>query len=91
MTAVLALALTFREAARLLRIDRSSTLHLLIDSGRLRPVSWGSGQRIPREQVEELARTGFTLDGRSSRGVSRRRAAPPRGAGARIRALPVEP
>jgi excisionase family DNA binding protein len=66
-----ALALTFREAARLLRIDRSSTLHELIAAGRLRPVSWGRGQRIPLEQVQELARVGFTVGGKPARIVSR--------------------
>ena len=84
-----ALALTFREAARLLRIDRASTLHKLIDVGRLRPVPWGGRQRIPLEQVQELARTGFTVDGKPSRARSHpRRAAPSVG---RIRELEVEP
>jgi excisionase family DNA binding protein len=56
------LALSKREAARLLGIDRGKTLHALIRAGRLRTVPWGSGRRIPREDVERLAREGFELD-----------------------------
>lgn len=83
-----ALALTYREAARLLRIDRGSTLSELIRAGRLRPVPWGKRNRIPLEQVQELARTGFTVAGKPSRAISRpRRAA----LGGRIRDLEVEP
>ncbi|ACG73250.1 hypothetical protein AnaeK_2022 [Anaeromyxobacter sp. K] len=88
----IALALTFREAARLLRVDRGATLHELIRRGLLRPVPWGNGQRIPLEQVLELARDGFTVGGKPSRARSNpRRAAPAPGVGARIRALGVEP
>ena len=87
-----ALALTFREAARLLRIDRSSTLHHLIDAGLLRPVPWGDRRRIPLEQVQELARSGFTVCGKPSRARSHpRRALPAPGVGDRIRDLEVEP
>jgi excisionase family DNA binding protein len=87
-----ALALTFREAARLLRVDRGATLHELIRTGRLRPVPWGRGQRIPLEQVQELARTGFTVNGRPSRAVSRaRRGGSAAEMAARVRALEVEP
>lgn len=86
-----ALALSLREAARLLGIDRGSTLHDLIRAGRLRPVPWGNRHRIPLEQIQELARTGFTVDGKPGRAVSRpRRAIPAPGVGARIRALEVE-
>jgi excisionase family DNA binding protein len=85
------LACTFREAARLLRIDRGVTLQELVRAGRLRPVPWGKGQRIPLEQIQELARTGFTVNGKPSRAVSWRRTAPPAGVGARIRALEVDP
>ncbi|WP_242344008.1 helix-turn-helix domain-containing protein [Anaeromyxobacter terrae] len=87
--AVAGLALTFREAAALLRIDRSSTLHELIRAGRLRPVPWGKGQRIPLEQIQELARTGFTVSGKPSRARSTPRRAPAAGVGARIRAIEV--
>ncbi len=90
--ASVALALSYREAARLLRIDRGDTLHDLISTGLLRPVPWGKGKRIPLEQVQELARTGFTVKGRPSRAASRpRRAIPAPGVGTRIRALEVEP
>jgi excisionase family DNA binding protein len=86
------LALTFREAAKLLRVDRGTTLHTLIRADRLRPVPWGKGQRIPLEQVQQLARTGFTIGGKPSRAVSRpRRAGPTGGMGARIRAIEVAP
>jgi hypothetical protein len=89
--AVPALALTFREAARLLRIDRNATLHELIRRDLLRPVPWGKGQRIPLEQVQEIARTGFTVNGKPSRARSNpRRAAPAPGVGNRIRAIEVE-
>jgi excisionase family DNA binding protein len=84
-----ALALTFREAARLLRIDRNSTLHELIRRGLLRPVPWGKGQRIPLEEVQRLAREGFTVNGKPSRAVSRRRTVPAPGVGNRIRAIEV--
>jgi excisionase family DNA binding protein len=85
------LACTFREAARLLRIDRGSTLHDLIRAGRLKPVPWGKSQRIPLEQIQELARTGFTVNGKPSRARSNpRHAAPAAGVGNRIRAIEVE-
>jgi excisionase family DNA binding protein len=86
-----ALALSYREAARLLRIDRGSTLIDLISAGRLKPVPWGGRRRIPLEQVQELARTGFTVNGKPSRAVSRpRRSVPAPGVGNRIRAIEVE-
>jgi excisionase family DNA binding protein len=87
MTAPAALACTFRETARLLHIDRGETLHALIRQGDLRPVPWGKGRRIPREQIEALARRGFTIGERRSRAGSLRRVAPAPG---RIRDLPVE-
>ncbi len=87
-----ALVLSLREAAKLLHIDRGSTLLDLIRAGRLRPVPWGRRQRIPLEEVQRLAREGFsTADGEVSRVVSRPRrvAAAPAG---RIRdAVKVEP
>lgn len=86
-----ALALSYREAARLLRIDRGSTLAELIRAGFLRPVPWGSRrQRIPLEQVQQLARTGFTAGGKPARAVSRRRV-PAAGVGGRIRDIEVLP
>lgn len=89
-----ALALTYREAARLLRIDRGSTLHALIAAGSLRPVPWGEGQRIPLEQVQQLARTGFTVNGKPSRASSRPRSMSrfAKGdVGAAIRSIEVDP
>jgi excisionase family DNA binding protein len=83
-----ALAVSFREAAHLLGIDRGSTLLDLIHAGRLRPVAWGKRQRIPLEQVQELARTGFTARGRPGRALSRSRTSPAPG---RIRDLEVDP
>ncbi len=85
-----ALALSFREAARLLKIDRATTLHALVAAGRLTPIPWGHRQRLPLEQVQELARTGFTLDGKPAR-ARKRRGVPAPGVGARIRDLEVEP
>jgi hypothetical protein len=87
-----ALACTKRETARLLRIDRGATLDELIARKLLIPIPWGKGWRIPLEQIQHLARTGYTVNGRPSRAVSRpRHAGPPRGAGDRIRALEVTP
>ena len=60
-----ALALSRRETATLLRIDRSSTLDKLIEAGFLRLVPWGKGWRIPRE--------GWNLNGLRSRGAPRSR------------------
>jgi hypothetical protein len=85
------LVLSNREAAKLLRIDRGETLHDLIRRGLLRPIPWGNGHRIPLEQVQDLARTGYTVNGKPGRAVSRKRSAlPAPGVGARIRALEVE-
>lgn len=53
-------ALTYREAARLLRVDRSKTLLALIRCGKLRSVPWGRWERIPLVDVQRLAETGFT-------------------------------
>jgi excisionase family DNA binding protein len=87
-----ALALSYREAAKLLRIDRSSTLHELIDAGLLRPVPWGRRKRIPLEQVQQLARTGYTVNGKPGRARSHRRCAlPAPGVAGRIRAIEVDP
>lgn len=52
------LLLSYRQAAKLLGISRGSSLHDLIQRGLLRPVTLCGQQRIPREQVEELARNG---------------------------------
>lgn len=84
------LVLSYREAARLLKIDRGSTLHELIRRGDLETIPWGSGCRIPLASVQALARRGWTLDGKPVRAVSRpRRGVPAAGVGDRIRALRV--
>ena len=59
----IALALSRRRAAQLLRIDRGDTLDQLIRRGLLREIPWGKGKRIPLEDVERLAREGFTAEG----------------------------
>jgi hypothetical protein len=69
------LVVSFREAARLLKIDRGATLHDLIRAGQLRPIPWGARQRIPLEQIQALARRGFTVNGKPSRAISRPRRA----------------
>jgi hypothetical protein len=54
------LTVSFREAARMLGIDRGVTLHALVRSGRLTAIPWGARLRIRVEEIRELARTGFT-------------------------------
>lgn len=54
------LVVSKREAAHLLGIDRGRTLGELLRSGRLRAIPWGRGERIPLEEVQRLAREGFT-------------------------------
>lgn len=56
-----ALAVSYREAARLLGIDRGSTLSALVARGVVRSVPWGKRSRIPLAEVERLASEGFTL------------------------------
>jgi excisionase family DNA binding protein len=53
-----ALLLSFRETAKLLGVGRGKTLHELIAAGLLRPVKLLGRSLIPREQIEQLARTG---------------------------------
>ena len=52
------LLLSFRAAAKLLGIGRGDSLNALIKSGLIRPVMLLGKLKIPREQVEELARAG---------------------------------
>lgn len=68
------LALSRRQAARLLRVDRGATLDELVRRGLLREIPWGKGRRIPLEDVERLAREGFAAEGARPRRrpVSRR-------------------
>jgi hypothetical protein len=68
------LALSKREAARLLGIDRGATLDHLIRTGRVHLVPWGRGHRIPLEDVQRVAREGFTFHDKPVRTrLSRRR------------------
>ncbi len=62
----MALAVSRRQASRLLGC-RPATVADLVRRGLLREVPWGEGRRIPLEAVEELARTGWRLDGRPPR------------------------
>ena len=55
------LLLTFSQAAALLGVGRNASLHALIRTGLLRPVTLLGKARIPREQVEALARGGDAL------------------------------
>lgn len=52
------LLLSYRAAARLLGVGRNATLHALIAAGHLVPVVLLGRARIPREQIEALARAG---------------------------------
>jgi hypothetical protein len=85
------LACTFRQAALILRIDRGATLHQLIRQGDLTPVPWGKRKRIPLEQIQALARRGFTISRKPSRAVSRARRSSGAGAVLRIRDLEIDP
>lgn len=65
MSAV-ALAVSRRQASRLLGC-RPATVAELVRRGMLREVPWGDSRRIPLESVQELARTGWRLDGTAPR------------------------
>lgn len=87
------LVLSKREVAEMLGIDRSRTLGRLIETGLMRTVPWGDGVRIPREDVERVARQGIPKDlgkpARMRRRDGRYAVRPPdSGVGDRIRALP---
>ena len=69
------LALSRRKSARLLGVGRGQTIDLLIRTGRLRLIPFGRGYRIPLEDVQRVAREGFTLDGVPVRTRSSRRRA----------------
>lgn len=64
-----ALAVGWREAGRLLGIDRNrdGTLGELVRLGYLHPIPWGRGTRFSVEELQELARTGWRLSGRPVR------------------------
>lgn len=52
------LLLSLARAAALLGVSRNRTIHDLIDSGALRVVVVAGRIRVPREEVERLAREG---------------------------------
>jgi hypothetical protein len=87
-------ALSLRDAARRLGIDRGGRLRDLIDARVIQTIPWGTGGvRVPAREIERILAEG--LPDSSSRSKPRRRAArraavPPAGVGARIRALTVE-
>ena len=66
------LLLTFRAADRALCV-RHGTAADLVARGLLRAVPWFGSQRIPREELERLARQGVTPTGRPPRGRQARR------------------
>ncbi len=67
------LAVSRRQASRLLGC-RPSTVAELVRRGLLREVPWGDARRIPLEEIEQLARTGWRLDGPAPRRRTSRRA-----------------
>lgn len=66
------LAVSRRQAARLLGC-RPATVAELVRRRLLVEVPWGEARRIPRAAIEELARTGWRLDGPAPRRRSTRR------------------
>jgi excisionase family DNA binding protein len=56
------LILSKREAAKLLGVGRNQTLHDLIARGLLRTVVVNGQVKVPRADVERIAREGFDLD-----------------------------
>jgi len=72
---VVKLALSFREAAKALGIDRNRLLRSLIREGKLRTIPWGKRTRIPLAEVERLAREGFSLGSRAKPRAQRGRPA----------------
>ena len=63
--------------------------HLII-TGKLPRIPWGEGFRFRLEDLQRIAREGFTFEGKPVR-PSHRRAAPAPGVGNRIRSIPVDP
>lgn len=52
--------LSMRKAARLLGVSAGRTLKPLIDCGAIRTVRVGNRDRIPRSEIERIAREGAT-------------------------------
>lgn len=80
------IALSRRRAARRLG-TRIETIGDLVRRGLIREVPWGNRRRIPLEEVERLAREGWTLDAPSPR---RRAERAPKDAAAAIRAIKLD-
>ncbi len=88
----LPLLLSQREAAHLLHTDRGGdAFKALLHKERLRLVPAGKASRIPLEDVQRVAREGFSVAGKPARAVSRPRTRPAPGVAERIRSIPVEP
>jgi hypothetical protein len=86
-----ALAVSWREAGRLLGVDRNrgGTLGEMVRSGVLRPIPWGCGSRFSLEDIQRVARTGWRPSGRRVRERAARPASPGAGVGDRIRAIEI--
>jgi len=67
------LILSKREAAKLLGVGRNKTLHELIARGLLKTVVVNGHVKVPRADVERIAREGFDLDApeKSARGQAK--------------------
>jgi hypothetical protein len=81
--------LSFREAAAVLGVDRSSTLPALVRAGILRTIPWGASTRIPAADVERVCREGFPDVSGSTCRAPKSKGPAPRATGAAIRALQV--
>lgn len=69
-----ALLLSFRQAAKLLKVDRFTTLKVLVASGQLAVVKVNGRDRIKRSEVDRLASEGFDRDApRKKRGNQSRK------------------
>lgn len=51
--------ITKRAAARVLGVNRSTTLEMLIAGGQIRTVPWGNGVRIPISEIERVESEGL--------------------------------
>jgi hypothetical protein len=81
------LAVSRRRAAQLLG-TRPETITELVRRDILAEVPWGEGRRIPLESIQELARTGWRLDGPAPRRRPPRR--PARNEADAIRSIDIE-
>ncbi len=89
----LQVALSLRETARLLGVDRGATLHRLIEIGAIRVLPWMGAVRVPRSEIDRILREGLPpLERRPSRRfrLHRDHGRSLRGIGDRIRAIRIE-